>query len=110
MPVAPLYEVQLNSSLKGKRKTGSLYAVVDLDKSPVDETKWFKVRVRVEGERITVHVNDERVVDYTEPADVKRPPGRAGRLLDPRGGAVALQAHDPKSVFHFKDVRVRRLP
>ena len=32
------YEIQLNSTEKEKRKTGSLYAVVDLDKSPVDES------------------------------------------------------------------------
>ncbi|MEK7951494.1 3-keto-disaccharide hydrolase [Luteolibacter soli] len=105
------YEVQLNSSEKEKRKTGSLYAVVDLDKSPVDESQWFKVRIVVKDSRITVFLNDKQVVDYTEPADVKRPPERAGRLLDKKdGGGIALQAHDPASVFYFKDVRVRRLP
>ena len=104
------YEVQLNSSAKERRKTGSLYAVVDLDKSPVDETNWFKIKVAVRGKRITVFVNEEKVVDYVEPDDVKRPPERAGRRLRPEGGAIALQAHDPESVFYFKDVRVRPLP
>src|SRR5262249_39106609 len=37
------YEVQLNSSESEKRKTGSLYEVVDLAVSPVDESKWFTV-------------------------------------------------------------------
>jgi len=105
------YEVQLNSSEKEKRKTGSLYAVVDLDKSPVDESEWFRVRIMVRDSRITVFLNDKQVVDYTEPPDVKRPPERAGRLLDKKdGGGIAFQAHDPKSTFFFKDVRVRRLP
>jgi hypothetical protein len=104
------YEIQLNSSEKEKRKTGSLYAVVDLAKSPVDESKWFKTRIVVVDKRITVYLNGEKVVDYTEPADVKRPPERAGRLLDPNGGAIALQGHDPKSVFYFKDIRIKRLP
>ena len=36
--------MQLNSTVKEKRKTGSLYAVVDLAESPVDEAHWFKVR------------------------------------------------------------------
>src|SRR5215510_7105228 len=67
------YEVQLNSAAKEKRKTGSLYAVVDLDKSPVDETKWFTVRVVVRGKRITIAIDGKEVVDYTEPADVVRP-------------------------------------
>jgi hypothetical protein len=104
------YEIQLNSSAKEKRKTGSLYAIVDIDKSPVDEGKWFQVRITVVDKRITVHLNDQVVVDYTEPADPKRPPERAGRLLAPEGGGIALQAHDPKSVVYFKDVRVKRLP
>ncbi len=104
------YEIQLNSSTKEKRKTGSLYAIVDLDKSPVDESQWFRVRITVRGQRILVHLNDRQVVDYTEPAGVERPKERAGRLLSPNGGGIALQAHDPKSVFYFKDLRIKRLP
>lgn len=104
------YEVQLNSTKKEKRKTGSLYAVVDLDESPVDETKWFTIRFRVEGRRIQVWVNDSQVVDYTEPKNPRRDPSRAGRLIDPEGGAIAIQAHDPGSVFYFRTIRIRRLP
>lgn len=104
------YEVQLNSSAQEKRKTGSLYDVVDLDVSPVDDTQWFTVRIRVEDRHIEVWLNDRRVVDYTEPVDVRRPPARAGRVLRAAGGAIALQAHDDKSTFHFRSVRVRRLP
>ncbi len=104
------YEIQLNSSEKEKRKTGSLYAIVDLDKSPVDESKWFQVRITVQDKHITVHLNDQKVVDYTEEKDAKRPPERAGRLLNENGGAIALQAHDPKSTLYFKDIRIKRLP
>ncbi len=103
------YEVQLNSTAKEKRKTGSLYAVVDLDESPVDETDWFNVRVVVNGQRITVALDGTGVVDYTEPANVVRPKERAGRVLNADGGAIALQAHDANSVWHFKSIRVRRL-
>jgi hypothetical protein len=104
------YEVQLNSTAKEKRKTGSLYAVVDLAASPVDETKWFVVRVVVTDKRITVALDGKEVVDYTEPADVTRPPERAGRRFAAAGGGIALQAHDAKSVWYFKDIRVKRLP
>lgn len=104
------YEIQLNSTQKEKRKTGSLYAVVDLDKSPVDEGQWFRVRITVRDKRITVHLNDKQVVDYTEPPNVVRPPERSGRLLDAQGGGIALQAHDPGSVFYFKDIRLQMLP
>jgi hypothetical protein len=104
------YEVQLNSSAKEKRKTGSLYAVVDVYESPVDETKWFTVRVVVRGRRITIALNGKEIVDYTEPVGVVRPKERAGRLFAADGGAIALQAHDRASVWHFKDIRVKRLP
>ncbi|PHX92597.1 MAG: glycosyl hydrolase [Pedosphaera sp.] len=104
------YEIQLNSSEREKRKTGSLYAVVDLDKSPVDESQWFRVRIIVRDKRITIHLNGQQVVDYTEPPGVRRPAERAGRLLNPDGGGIALQAHDPKSIFYFKDIRIKHLP
>lgn len=103
------YEIQLNSSEKEKRKTGSLYAVVDLAASPVDESQWFKVLITVRGQRITIQVNGKQVVDYTEPPNVERTKERAGRKLNPAGGAIALQAHDPKSIFYFKSVRIRPL-
>jgi hypothetical protein len=104
------YEVQLNSTAREKRKTGSLYAVVDLQESPLDETQWFRVRITVQGKRIRVELNDRTVVDYTEPENVQRPTDRAGRKLSPQGGAIALQGHDPDSTFYFKDIRVKRLP
>jgi len=104
------YEVQLNSSAKEKQKTGSLYAVVPVDTSPVDETQWFVIRIVVQGKRITAAINGQLVLDYTEPDNVERPPERAGRRFDPAGGAIALQAHDPNSVWYFKDIRVKRLP
>lgn len=103
------YEVQLNSSEVEKRKTGSLYFIHDLAESPVDETKWFEIRFRVEGKRVQVFLNGEQTVDYTEPENPERPKARAKRLIDPKGGAIALQAHDPKSVFYFKQIRIRRL-
>lgn len=102
------YEVQLNSSAEEKRKTGSLYAIADLAALPVDETRWFTVRVADHDKRITIAIDGQPVVDYTEPADVRRPPERAGRRLEEDGGAIALQAHDAKSVWYFKDIRVRK--
>ena len=103
------YEVQLNSSKKEKRKTGSLYGIVDLPRSPVDETEWFEIRFVVNGNHIEVFVGGDQVIDYTQPESPKREPSRAKRLIDPKGGALAIQAHDPKSVFYFKSIRVREL-
>jgi hypothetical protein len=104
------YEVQLINTSTPGRQTGSLYGVVDLPKSPVDATKWFRIRIRVQDKHIAIFLNDQKVVDYTEPARVQRPKNFAGRVLNANGGAIAFQAHDPKSVFYFKDIRIRRLP
>jgi hypothetical protein len=106
------YEVQLNSSNTEKRKTGSLYDVVDFDQSLVNETTWFTVSIRVQNQRIVVQINGKTTVDYTEPPGVvaQRSPQRKGRVLRPDGGGIALQAHDDKSTFYFKTVRVRPLP
>jgi len=104
------YEVQLNNQARDPKKTGSLYAVVDVAKSPVDETKWFKIRIKVQGKHVLIYVNDKQMVDYTEPEGAQRPPERKGRLIDPNGGAIALQGHDPSSTYYFKDIRLRKLP
>ncbi len=103
------YEVQLNNQARDQRKTGSLYAVVDILKSPVDETQWFKIRFRVVEKHITIWVNDKQVVDYTEENPPKRAKGREKRVIDPNGGAIALQAHDPSSTYYFKDIRIKRI-
>src|SRR5687767_12796406 len=58
------YEVQLNSSNTEKRKTGSLYDVVDFNQSLVDEANWFTVSIRVQNQRIVVQINGTTTVDY----------------------------------------------
>lgn len=103
------YEVQLNSSKREKQKTGSLYSVRPVDVSPVDETEWFELRILVYGKHIQVFVDGQQVVDYVEPASAKRPPARVKRLIDPNGGALAIQAHDPNSIFCFRRIRIREL-
>ncbi len=103
------YEVQLDTNPDAKRATGSLYGVVDLTKSAVDPSKWFRVRITVRGKRILVELDGKTVVDYTEPPNVKRPRDKAGRKLNRSGGGIALQGHDPGSTFYFKDIRIKRL-
>ncbi len=103
------YEAQLNSTEKEKRKTGSLYGIQDVAKSPVDETEWFTLRIKVKGKRIQVWVNDTQTADYTEPNNVERPKNRIGRLLSDDGGYIGIQAHDLKSKWYFKTVKIREI-
>ena len=52
---------------------------------------------------IVVSVDGKKLVDYVEPDDVKGP-----RKLS--RGTFALQAHDPGSTVHYRNIRIRPLP
>ena len=99
------YEAQVNATHSDPRKTGSVYAVKDvMNDAPNKDGEWFTYQIRVEGKRIVIKVDGKIVNDYTEPED----PGHATRKLGE--GTIAIQAHDPDSVIHYKNIRYRVLP
>jgi hypothetical protein len=102
------YEVQVNNSHTDWRRTGSLYAIQDVKDVFVKDNEWFTEYFKVEGKHVIVKLNDKTVVDYTEPADVKREAGNEGRVLS--SGTFALQGHDPNSKVYFKNIMVKPLP
>jgi hypothetical protein len=102
------YEVQVNNSHSDPRRTGSLYAIDDVNEMLVPDGEWFTQHVIVEGKRVRVLVNGRQVVDYTEPTAAQRPNDMAGRLLS--SGTVALQGHDPNSQVHYRNIMIRPLP
>lgn len=101
------YEVQVNNSQSDWRRTGSLYAVQDVRDVYVKDNVWFTETIRVEGNRVTVKINDRTVVDYTEPEGVEKEEGRAEKHLG--SGTFALQGHDPDSKVYYRKVMVRPL-
>jgi hypothetical protein len=100
------FETQVNNTHGDWKKTGSIYDVVNVRESAAKDNEWWTQTVMVQGNRIQVKVNDKVVADYTEPAD-KQPGTDFTRKIDE--GTFALQAHDPKSVVRFKNLRVKRL-
>jgi hypothetical protein len=102
------YEVQVNNTQTDWRRTGSLYAVQDVKEVYVKDGEWFTEYIKVEGRRIIVKINDRKVVDYTEPADIDKDPGRKDKRLS--SGTFAIQAHDPDSKVYFKEIWVKPLP
>ena len=101
------YEAQVNNSHEDWRRTGSLYAVKDVDTTPVKDGEWFDYAITVRGKQITLKVNGETIVDYTEPEDPPQPdPTRDRRLSH---GTIALQAHDPGSLVHVRNIRIKPL-
>ena len=102
------YEVQVNNSHSDPRRTGSLYAIDDVNEMLVPDGEWFTQHVIVEGKRVRILVNERQVVDYTEPASTDRPNDMAGRVVS--SGTVALQGHDPNSQVHYRNIMIRLLP
>lgn len=102
------YEVQVNNSHTDPKRTAGLYAVQDNFTAPAADDTWFEMTIRVEGRHVATAVDGKQIVDYTEPANPQRPSDMAGRVLD--HGTIALQAHDPGSEVHYRNIRIRPLP
>ena len=102
------YEVQVNNSHTDWRRTGGLYAIVDVKEPPAKDNEWFTQHIIVKGKHVTVMVNGKVTAEYTEPANVERPADMAGRKIG--SGTIALQGHDPKSKVYYRNIMVRVLP
>jgi hypothetical protein len=98
--------VQVNQTHTDWKKTGSLYDVVNVKEQLVKDNEWYTYDIVVKGKHVTVKVNDKVAVDWEQPADWKAGEGFT-RILGK--GTFALQAHDPKSIVRFRNIRVKRL-
>jgi len=101
------FETQVNNTQSDWKKTGSVYDVASVGFAAAEDNKWWTQHVIVEGSTVTVKVDGKTVVQYKEPPGAQ--PGKDfGRKLG--SGTFALQAHDPKSIVHYRNIRVKRLP
>ncbi|QDV53352.1 3-keto-disaccharide hydrolase [Gimesia fumaroli] len=97
------YESQVNVTHKDLVKTGSIYNRVKLYKTPAKDNEWWTQHIIVKGRNVVIKINGETVIDYTEPE------GATGYPSLGEKGSFALQAHDPKSVVYYKNIRVKPL-
>ena len=68
-------------------------------RKPVRENDWNSYRIRCEGKRIRLWINDMQTVDYTEPSDDI-----------PLKGIIAVQVHSgPPMEARYKNIRIRVL-
>jgi len=103
------FEIQVNNSHTDRVRTGSLYHVQDvLDTSPAKDDEWFTEDIIVKDKTITVKVNDKETVSWTQPGDWNGGREGPGRAIT-GAGTIAFQAHDPKSVVYYKNVRIKPL-
>lgn len=99
------YECQVNNTHSDPKKTGGLYAIKDNFDEVAKDGEWFDYYIKVEGKNITIKINGKTVTEYTEPADWTAPASMEGRKLS--SGTIGIQAHDPKSVIHYKDIQLK---
>jgi len=96
------YETQVNNTQGDPVKTGSLYNTVKIYQAPAQDDKWWTQEVIVRGKSIRLIVDGKVLYEYDEPAGVE-----GTRKLGK--GTFAIQAHDPGSIAHFKNIMVKKL-
>lgn len=100
-------ETQVNNTHSDWRKTGSVYALASTGLTSASDGRWWTQHVIVQGNKVTVKIDDRIAIEYIEPAGAQ-PGGDFERKLG--HGTFALQGHDPKSVVRYRNIRVKRLP
>lgn len=100
------FETQVNNTQSDWKKTGSVYAVASIGVAVPKDNQWWTQEVIVQGNTVTVLIDGRKVVEYVEPPGVQ-----AGKDFERKlgSGTFALQAHDPKSIVHYRNIRVKRL-
>jgi hypothetical protein len=77
---------------------------VNIGLTSARDNQWWTQHIIVRGRKVIVKIDGQTVIEYNEP--VVDPNGRGKKLGE---GTFALQAHDPKSVIRYKNIRVKRL-
>jgi type 1 glutamine amidotransferase len=98
------YEIQIDASDVPEKTTGSVYGFQSADLEARDRAlnppgEWNTYEIRVEGERLQVFLNGQRINDFTN-----TDPARS--LTD---GHIGLQNHGDEDEVAFRDVRLREL-
>jgi len=100
------FECQVNVSHTDYKKTGSIYDIANLGVTPAQDNKWWTQHIKVQGNTVQVRIDGKLVVEYKEPPGTQPGKDFMRKLSD---GTFAFQAHDPKSLVRYKNVRVKRL-
>jgi len=120
------FEAQVNSTHSDPKKTGSLYGIANWwapgsevlpfgarieengeiylyqAAAPSYDDEWFDYHITVQGNHITIRVNGQITVDWTQPKTWNKT-RRIGH------GTIGLQAHDPTCNVYYQDIRIKEL-
>ncbi len=102
------YECQVNITQRDPKKSSGLYSVKDVADPPAKDNEWYTQEIIVQGKKVTLKLNGQIMVEYTEPDNQPAFSTSFERRLGE--GTFALQAHDPASKVYFRNLTVKRLP
>jgi len=96
------YEAQIQGRRVANGNTGTLFVgantpVVDVREPLVPTSQWFNLKVRAEGDRVVVMVNDQVTADYVDPER---------RFLK---GHIALQQLLPETRLEIRKIEIKEL-
>lgn len=101
------FECQVNATHADHRKSGGIYGVADVEnQAPHKDNVWWSYHIKVVGRKVAIKVNGKTSMVWMQPSDWE------GKFPDRKinRGTFALQAHDPKSLVYYRNIRVRVLP
>jgi type 1 glutamine amidotransferase len=98
------YEVQIDATDADDRTTGAVYGVQGADLAARDAAlnppgEWNTYELRVEGERLRVHLNGTLINDFTN-----TDPARSLTT-----GHIGIQNHGPDDTVSFRHIRIKEL-
>lgn len=103
------YRIAINNDVNDPiwwRMTGSLLMVRNLTKSLVKDGEWFDMNIRVEGQAITVKINDTPLVEYIEPAiPLRKSPYEKFILSE---GSISLASQGEGNI-DFKNISIETI-
>jgi hypothetical protein len=108
------YEVQITDAGDPLHRTGSIYSLAPSSAvSPKRPEEWKTMIITLEGRRISVDLDGQRVTNFVS-ASPDVPPAKQWyepkrEPIRPETGYLGLQNHDPGDIVWFREVSVRPL-
>jgi hypothetical protein len=100
------FECQVNNTHSDWIKTGSLYGLANTGLTIAQDGKWWTQEIIVRGHDVLVLIDGKKVLEYNEPEGAQPGKDFVRKLSE---GTFALQGHDPGSIIHYRNIRVKKL-
>ena len=102
-------EVQIDNNDNDWHSTGVLYSMTKAKARPYKPAgEWNTMEITLDGPRTIVRLNGVEVTDYdgVSPVPPKQQPWEPERGKRPDSGYIAIQGHDDRATFYFREISV----